>query len=101
MLAFVGGHELTGCLDALRRGGRAAYPNGIEPAPRKRRGLRIKAYDAEVGRREFERLARAIESARLEVPIAQVFSLEDAVKAHERLESGHVLGRMVLRMAER
>src|SRR5207237_1390388 len=56
VLAFVGGHELTGCLDALRRGGRVAYPNGIEPEPRKRRGLRIKAYDAEVGPRELERL---------------------------------------------
>ena len=98
VLAFVGGHELTGCLDALRRGGRVAYPNGIEPAPRKRRGLRIKAYDAEVGRRQFERLARAMESAPLEIPIAEVFSLEDAAKAHERLDRGHVLGRIVLRI---
>jgi NADPH:quinone reductase len=101
VLAFVGGHELTGCLDALRHRGRLAYPNGIEPAPRKRRGVRMKAYDAEVGAREFERLGRAIESAHPEIPIAEVFSLEDAAKAHERLDHGHVLGRMVLRTAER
>jgi NADPH:quinone reductase-like Zn-dependent oxidoreductase len=99
VLAFVGGHELTGCLDALRRGGRVAYPNGIEPEPRKRRGVRIKAYDAEVGPREFERLGREIERAHPEIPIAEVFSLEDAAKAHERLDRGHVLGRIVLRIA--
>jgi len=101
VLAFVGGHELTGCLDALRRGGRMAYPNGIEPAPRKRRGLRMKAYDAEAGPREFERLGRAIESAHPKIPIAEVFTLEDAAKAHERLDRGHVLGRMVLSIGER
>ena len=99
VLAFVGGHELTGCLDALRRGGRVAYPNGIEPEPKKRRGVRIKAYDAEAGPREFERLGREIERAHPEIPIAEVFSLEDAAKAHERLDRGHVLGRIVLRIA--
>ena len=99
VLAFVGGHELTGCLDALRRGGRVAYPNGIEPEPKKRRGVRIKAYDAEAGPREFERLGREIERVHPEIPVAEVFSLEDAAKAHERLERGHVLGRIVLRIA--
>jgi NADPH:quinone reductase-like Zn-dependent oxidoreductase len=98
VLAFVGGEELTRCLDALRSGGRVAYPNGIEPEPRKRRGLRIKPYDAEPGAREFERLSRAIEEARPEIPIAEVFTLEDAPKAHERLERGHVLGKIVLRI---
>jgi NADPH:quinone reductase len=101
VLAFVGGKELTDCLDALRDGGRVAYPNGVEPEPRKRRGLRIQAYDAESGPRELERLGRAIEEARPEIPIAGVFSLEDAAQAHERLERGHVLGRIVLSIAER
>ena len=99
VLAFVGGKELTRCLDTLRAGGRVAYPNGIEPEPRKRRGLRIKAYDAEPGRRELERLGRVMDEAHPEIPIAEVFSLADAAKAHERLERGHVLGRIVLSMA--
>ncbi len=46
VLAFAGGPALTRCLDALRRGGRLAYPNGIEPTPRKRRGIRGVAFDA-------------------------------------------------------
>jgi NADPH:quinone reductase-like Zn-dependent oxidoreductase len=97
VLAFVGGPTLTRCIDALKRGGRIAYPNGVEPAPRKRRGIRAIAYDGVPNVRQFERLGRAIEEARLEVPIAASFPLEQAAEAHERLE-GHVLGKVVLRI---
>lgn len=96
LLAFVGGEELTRCLDTLADRGRVAYPNGIEPEPRKRRALRMTGYDAESGVRQFERLSAAIEESRLQVPIAAVFPLEEIVRAHERLEQGHVLGRVVL-----
>ena len=98
VLAFVGGKELTRCLDALRKGGRLAYPNGIEPEPRKRKGIRVKAYDAVPGAREFERLGRAVEEADLDVPIAATFKLEDAVAAHRFIEKGHVVGKVVIRI---
>lgn len=101
VLALAGGKELTRCLDALRRGGRLAYPNGIEPEPRKRRGLRIKSYDAVAGVREFQRLGRAVEAARLRVPIAAAYPLAGAAKAHRRLARGHVLGKIVLRIGSR
>jgi NADPH:quinone reductase-like Zn-dependent oxidoreductase len=65
VLALAGGKALTYCLDALRRGGRLAYPNGIEPEPRKRRGIEIISYDAIAGVREFQRLGRAVEEAKL------------------------------------
>ena len=38
------------------------------------------------------------EMARLEVPIAAVYPLAVAARAHARLERGHVLGRIVLRI---
>ena len=98
VLAFAGGQALTRCLDALRRGGRLAYPNGVEPAPRKRSGIKLIAYDAVPGVREFERLNRAAKAARLKVPIAAVFSLAEAAKAHQRAAAGHVLGKIVLRV---
>jgi NADPH:quinone reductase-like Zn-dependent oxidoreductase len=101
VLAFAGGKPLERLLDAVRRGGRVAFPNGIEPAPRKRRGLSVRAYDARSGVREFERLERAIEAARLEVPIARSYPLEQAARAHERLAEGHVLGKIVLRVRRR
>jgi NADPH:quinone reductase-like Zn-dependent oxidoreductase len=98
VLAFAGGKVLTRCLDALRRGGRVAYPNGIEPPPRKRRGIRLMSYDGLPGIREFERLNRAVEAARLVVAIDHSYRLADAAKAHERLAKGHVLGKIVLRI---
>jgi NADPH2:quinone reductase len=98
VLAFAGGKPLTRGLDALRPGGRVAWPNGIEPAPRKRKGIRMKAYDAAVGVRQLERFNRAVEAARLEVPIAAAYRLADAAKAHRRVEKGHVLGKIVLRI---
>jgi NADPH2:quinone reductase len=98
VLALAGGSALTRLLATVKRGGRVAFPNGVEPAPRKRRGVEVTAYDGTPGVREFERLGRAIEKARLKVPIAAAYPLEQAASAHKRLAKGHVLGRIVLRM---
>ena len=78
-----------------------AYPNGIEPEPRKRKGLRMTSYDAEAGVRQFERLNAAVDESRLEVPIAEVFSLDDVARALERVERGHVIGKIVLDVGSR
>ncbi len=98
VLAFAGGKSLARCLDALKkRGGRFAYPNGVEPPPRKRRGVKTTAYDGMPGVREFARLNRAVAAARLKVPIAKTYSLSRAAAAYE-LVKGHVLGKIVLRI---
>jgi NADPH:quinone reductase len=98
VLALAGGPPLTRLLAAVKRGGRVAFPNGVEPAPRKRRGLKVTGYDGAPGVREFERLGRAIEKARLKVPIAASYPLEQAAAAHKHLAKGHVLGKLVLRI---
>ena len=75
VLALSGGKPLTRLLDAIRRGGRLAFPNGVEPVPRKRRGLSLESYDAVPGVREFARLGRAVDAARLKVPVAALGTL--------------------------
>lgn len=100
VLAFAGGKEFEQCLKALRKGGRAAFPNGVEPAPRGRKDVRTRSYDAKTGLKEFQRLGRAIANPRVQVPTAEVYSLEDAAKAHRRLERGHVRGKVLLRMPQ-
>jgi NADPH2:quinone reductase len=97
ILAFTG-NKLAECLKALRRGGLLAYPNGIEPAPRKRKGLKMIAYDGVAGVHQFERLNKAVEAARIKVPIADIYPLAEAARAHQRLAAGHVLGKVVLRI---
>ncbi len=98
-LALAGGDALERCLSFVRAGGRVAYPNGVEPEPRRRPGVRLHPYDAVAGPRGFARLERAVAEARLRVPIAAVYPLAQAAKAHARLERGHLLGRIVLRIS--
>jgi NADPH:quinone reductase len=99
-LALVGGPTLERCLDLVREQGRVAYPNGVEPEPRSRLDVQVIGYDAEVGRKQFDALDRAVEEARLRVQIAAVYPLEQADQAHARVEQGHVIGRIVLRVRE-
>ena len=98
VLATTGGKPLEQCLRAVRRGGRLAYPNGVESAPTRWTGVKVIVYDAEVGVRELQRLGKAVEAAKVKVVVAAAFPLEDARKAHERIEAGHVLGKIVLRI---
>ena len=98
--ALASGAELERALEALRPGGRLAYPNGVEPEPKKRRGMKVIPYNGVAGVSEFQRLDAAVEAAKLKVPIAEAFPLLNAAKAHERLAEGHVLGKIVLRNRE-
>jgi len=97
VLALAGGKELERCLAFVSRGGRLAYPNGVEPEPRRRRGIRFRGYNARNSVRELTRLARTVEAARLRVPIAAIFPLARAADAHRR-QHKHVIGRIVLRI---
>ena len=101
VLAFAGGDALEKCLNALRSGGRVAHPNGIEPAPRKRRGMKRIRYDGISGVREFDRLNSAVQAARLRLPIAECYPLPRASKAHERLAEGHVVEKIILAVHDR
>jgi NADPH:quinone reductase-like Zn-dependent oxidoreductase len=98
VLALVGGEQLERCLRAVRPGGRVAYPSGIEPEPRKRRGIEVVSYDGSFETGDLDRLGRAARAARLEVPIAARFPLEQASQAHVRLAQGRVFGKIVLRI---
>jgi NADPH:quinone reductase len=97
VLALAGGESLEHCIDTLRPGGHVAFPNGVSP-PKTRPGLSFIAYDAVAGAAEFERLNQAIRQTRLQVPIAAEYPLADAAKAQDRVEAGHILGKVVLRI---
>ena len=85
-------------IDTVRKGGRVAYPNGVEPVPKERPGIEIISYDGQSGVREFEALNDAIRQGNMIVPIAAEFPLDQAARAHQRLAAGHVLGKIVLRV---
>jgi NADPH:quinone reductase len=98
VLAFAGGDSLERCVEALRAGGRVAYPYGVRPDPKARDDTAaVIRYNAIPGPEEFERLNRAIEAVKLKVAIEAEFPLAQADKAQERVEAGHILGKIVLR----
>ena len=100
VLGLAGGDGLERCIDTLRHDGRGrvAYLYGLEPLPKPRFGLQMTLYSFVSGSREFERLNEAVEAAKLQVPIAAEYPLAAAADAHKRLEAGHLLGKIVLRV---
>jgi len=100
VLGLAGGDALEHCIDVLRQDdrGRVAYLYGVEPAPKPRFGMRLTLYSFVSGSSEFERLNKAVEAAQLQVPIAAEYPLTAAADAHKRLEAGHLLGKIVLRI---
>jgi NADPH:quinone reductase len=97
VLGLAGGDPLERCIDALRPGsGRVAYLYGLEPIPRPRGAIRMILYNFVGGTAELERLNREVVAAKLRVPVAAVYPLQDAAQAHKRLEAGHLLGKIAL-----
>jgi NADPH:quinone reductase len=97
-LVTANGDTLPAFLAHLRPQAPLAYPNGVEPEPRVE-GQRGIAFDGEMSRQAFERLNAAIGSRMIPLRV-EVFSLDDVVAAHRRLEQGHVIGKLVLRIRE-
>jgi NADPH:quinone reductase-like Zn-dependent oxidoreductase len=98
ILALAGSPVLTASINLVAKGGRVAYPNGVEPEPRQRTRVRVIGYDAETSPAAFAKLGRAVEATKLVTPIAATYALSRAANAHERVERGHVVGRIVLKI---
>ena len=83
-------------LSHLKSGAPFAYPNGVEPKPHMS-GHAALTFDGEMSRAAIDRLNAAIGSRTLPLRV-QEFPMKDVVEAHHRIEQGHVIGKMVLRI---
>jgi len=81
----------------IKKGGRVAYPNGVEPEPRAPKGVKRLAYDGEPSADAFERLNKLIAQGPFHVELGRVYPLEDAARAHREIEQHH-LGKVALRI---
>src|SRR5262245_59795556 len=95
-LVLAGGEATDRALMALRDGGRVAHPNGVEPVPKARPGVKVSAYDGQPDRQIIDKLNRLIEAGSFEVHIAHAFPLERGADAHRALDE-HYLGKLALR----
>lgn len=96
-LLTAGGEAAEQALSAVREGGRAAYPNGVQPEPQSPSGVRISAYNGDPDPEILGKLDRLIASGPFEVHVARTFPLDQAAEAHRALADHH-LGKLALRV---
>jgi NADPH:quinone reductase-like Zn-dependent oxidoreductase len=99
LLDTIGGASLERAVDAVRDGGRLV--SIAQPPTDERFSLReIEATYVYVrpDGEQLEELAELAEAGRLVVDLAEVLPLEQAERAHELSESGHVRGKIALRV---
>jgi NADPH2:quinone reductase len=96
-LILVGGKSVNAALEVVKRGGRVAHPNGVEPEPRVPDGVLSLAYDGTPSKDAFDRLNRLIGSQPFHVELGRVYRLEDAAAAHREIDKHH-LGKLAFRI---
>ncbi len=89
-LVLAGGAALDEALTTIKKGGRLAYPNGVQPIPRAPEGVDARGYDGDPNREIFERLNDLIEPGPFHVELARVYRLEQAEEAHRALGTHHL-----------
>jgi NADPH:quinone reductase-like Zn-dependent oxidoreductase len=91
-----GGETFRHSFEAVRDGGRVvtivAFGEEVEPG----RGISHHAFSARAERGKLEKLSEMFDAGKLRVEIEDVVPLEEAAKAHERVEAGHTRGKIVL-----
>jgi NADPH2:quinone reductase len=110
VLDAVGPATLPQALDMLRPGGRlvnilTVTADGDTERDRKeaeRRGFRkiVTIIDFERAQESMREITNLIDAGLVHVPPIDVLRLEDAAQAHRRIETGHVRGKLVLKVAD-
>jgi NADPH:quinone reductase-like Zn-dependent oxidoreductase len=96
-LVLTSGEGLDALLARVKKGGRLAWPNGVEPAPRTPEQVEGSAYDGTPSRDAFERLNGLIGEGPFHVEIGRAYPLDEAARAHRELGEHH-LGKVALRV---
>jgi NADPH:quinone reductase-like Zn-dependent oxidoreductase len=97
VLLTAGGEVAEQALLALRNGGRAAYPNGVQPEPQARPGILLNDYNGDPDPEIIKRLNALIDAGPFTAHIARTFPLSQAADAHHALIE-HYLGKLALRV---
>ncbi len=95
-LITANGETLADFLSHLKPKAPLAFPNGVEPKP-SLHGHPGHAFDAEMSGKAIKQLNAAIGSRTIPLR-TQVYTLNDVTEAHRRIEEGHVVGKIVLRI---
>ena len=95
-LVLASGKGLDAALSHIKKGGRIAFPNGVEPVPAAPPGVAAHPYDGEPTPARFQRLNELVSQGPFHVEV-RCYALDDAAQAHRDVEKHH-LGKLALRM---
>lgn len=85
----------------LKKGGIMVSTLGIEnPDEASKYGVRATGFMARPDGTELRQIARLVDRGKLKPTVSTVMPLKDAARAHEQSETGHVRGKIVLRISE-
>jgi NADPH2:quinone reductase len=87
-------------LALVRRGGRIAYPNGVEPAPDAIDDVTVRPFDGYSGSEALARLNALVSMAPFHVEVSREYALEDAPQAMRDVKAHH-LGKLALAIGSR
>ncbi len=95
----VGAGTATQSVPMLHKNGRVlTIVDAAEAETLRRQGINAHHFFATPNAGQLGSMATMIDAGKLRVEIDAVFSIEQARKAHERLETGHTRGKIVLRV---
>lgn len=97
-LLTAGGEAAECALEAMRPGGRVAYPFGIRPEPRAIPDVQLGGYYGNPDEEILTRFTKLFASGPLSVHVARTFPLEQAAEAHRALDA-HYLGKLALQVS--
>jgi NADPH:quinone reductase len=97
-LLTAGGPAAEASLQALRSGGRVAYPEGVDPEPKAPVGVKLTSFNGDPDPEIVGRLSRLMGGEPFKVHVHRTFPLSQVADAHRALEEHH-LGKLVLRVA--
>lgn len=87
--------DAVAALALVRRGGRVAYPNGVEPAPDALPDVALESFDGYSGYEALERLTRLVEMGPFHVEVSREYPLEETSEAL-RAATRHHLGKLAV-----
>ena len=96
-LVLAGGDICQATLKHLRKGGRIAHPNGVEPKPEAPEGVELIAYDGIPSQKTLQRLNELIEAGPFHLEVSHLYAMEEAARAQQEVLKHH-LGKLALRI---
>ena len=97
VLDLVGGETQRRSWAVLKKGGRMVSTVGLPPQEEAaKRGVVARAFFAQPNAAQLREFARMIEAGEISVVVQRTYPLDDVRRAHEHMESGHVVGKVVL-----